>query len=90
MRTPVRAPARMTVADFLELVNWISGEPVLNIVEPYRLRILRDALDTWDGDRIKFNLIVCGRGKKNSSRPIWSSPPSSRSSPMTRSTATTS
>jgi len=53
------------VLDFLRLVVWLDGRPILNHLEPYRQKILTDVLDTRDGDRMKFNLALLGRGKKN-------------------------
>ena len=42
----------------------ITGKPLL--VEPYRERIFAEALDTRDADgRPRFNLVLCGRAKKN-------------------------
>jgi hypothetical protein len=51
---------------FAGLLNWIDGTPLLPLIEPYRLRLFEDALDTFDTNgRPKYNLVVSGRAKKN-------------------------
>jgi hypothetical protein len=48
------------------LLKWIDGTPLMRHIEPYRMRVFEQALDTFDADgRPRFNLIVCGRAKKN-------------------------
>jgi len=50
----------------VNLLKWIDGTPLVRYIEPYRARLFELALDTFDPDgRLRFNLIVCGRGKKN-------------------------
>ena len=50
----------------LGLLKWIDGTPLFQHIEPYRARLFDLALDTFEPDgRPRFNLIVCGRGKKN-------------------------
>jgi hypothetical protein len=68
LRTPVASPpTRIRVLDFLALVNWLDGSPILPTIEPYRAKILSDVLDTYDDDgRVRYNLALLGRGKKNS------------------------
>jgi len=54
------------VLDFLRLVHWLDGSPVLDHVEPYRRKILTDVLDSRLPDgRIRYNLALLGRAKKN-------------------------
>jgi hypothetical protein len=62
--TPGTRP-RTGVLDFLHLVRWLDGSPILATIEPYRRQILSEVLDTWDGDRIRYNHALLGRGKKN-------------------------
>jgi hypothetical protein len=42
-----------------------DGSPILATIEPYRKTILAEVLDTWEGDRVRYNLALLGRGKKN-------------------------
>lgn len=74
-RTPRRAapasanaatPPRITSSQFFGLLQWIDGRPLLDTIEPYRRRIFAQALDEFDDrGRPKYNLILCGRAKKN-------------------------
>jgi hypothetical protein len=57
---------RIPVLDFLKLVRWLDGRPVLDYVEPYRRQILTDVLDQHLPDgRVRYNLALVGRAKKN-------------------------
>jgi phage terminase large subunit-like protein len=58
---------RIAVLDFLKLVHWLDGSPILPRIEPYRRAILRDVLDTPDasGTGLRYNLALLGRAKKN-------------------------
>lgn len=48
------------------LLRWIDGSPLTAHIEPYRSRLFTLALDTFELDgRPRYNLIVCGRAKKN-------------------------
>ena len=48
------------------LLKWIDGTPLMGHIEPYRARLFDLALDTFEPDgRPRYNLIVCGRAKKN-------------------------
>ncbi|HKW00737.1 MAG TPA: hypothetical protein VJN96_12990 [Vicinamibacterales bacterium] len=48
------------------VLRWIDGTPLSQHIEPYRARLFDLALDTFESDgRPRFNLIVCGRAKKN-------------------------
>jgi hypothetical protein len=52
--------------EFFAHLRWIDGRPLLDVIEPYRRRLLTTALQTFDADgRPKYNLVVDGRGKKN-------------------------
>jgi hypothetical protein len=54
------------VLDFLKLVRWLDGSPMLNHIEPYRRAILTDVLDQRLPDgRVRYNLCLLGRAKKN-------------------------
>jgi hypothetical protein len=56
---------RVGILDFLGLVSWIDGTPMLDHVEPYRRRIF-EAFDAVDaGGRARYNLGLVGRAKKN-------------------------
>jgi hypothetical protein len=44
---------------------WIDGRPLMDVIEPYRRKILLDGLYTFDGDRPRYNRVLCGRAKKN-------------------------
>jgi hypothetical protein len=56
---------RVGILDFLGLVHWIDGTPMLDHVEPYRVRILEsfDAVDA--SGRAVYDLGLVGRAKKN-------------------------
>jgi hypothetical protein len=58
---------RVGVLDFLRLVHWLDGSPLLPRIEPYRRQILTDVLDTPDasGTGLRYNLALLGRAKKN-------------------------
>src|SRR5206468_3375066 len=58
--------ARMNaIADFLGMLTWLDGRPLMQIMEPYRLRIFERALERDEAGQFRHNLIVCGRAKKN-------------------------
>jgi hypothetical protein len=64
-KTPV-TKKRTSVLDFLSLVRWLDGTPVLDHIEDYRKQILSTFLDTYTSDgRVQYTLGVAGRGKKN-------------------------
>jgi hypothetical protein len=57
---------RIGVLDFLKLVHWLDGTPILPRIEAYRRRILTDVLDTPDATGgLRYNLALLGRAKKN-------------------------
>jgi hypothetical protein len=51
--------------DFFGKLRWLDGKPLLDTIEPYRRRIFTDVLYSFDGDRPRYNLALCGRAKKN-------------------------
>ena len=56
---------RVGIVDFLGLVHWIDGTPILAHIEPYRRRIF-EAFDAVEaGGRARYNLGLVGRAKKN-------------------------
>ena len=51
---------------FFKRLNWIDGSPLMDVIEPYRAIIFREALFSFDSDgRPKHNLALTGRAKKN-------------------------
>jgi len=50
---------------FFDKLRWLDGRPLLKTIEPYRRHIFEAVLYTFDGDRPRYNLAVCGRAKKN-------------------------
>jgi hypothetical protein len=59
-------------AEFFSHLKWIDGRPLLDTIEPYRLRILTSVLFTFEASdrrsgrwRRRYNLALCGRAKKN-------------------------
>src|SRR5437763_1080842 len=60
------ASDRVTARQFFERMRWLDGSPLLDHIEPYRLRIFDQAFDSFDDTgRLLYNLVVCGRAKKN-------------------------
>ena len=54
------------VRRFFAMLRWIDGTPLLEHMEPYRLRVFEQAFnDVDDAGHPRFNLILCGRAKKN-------------------------
>jgi hypothetical protein len=52
--------------DFFSHLSWLDGRPLLDTVDPYRRQIFTEALWTLRPDgRLKYNLVLAGRGKKN-------------------------
>ncbi|NOU09382.1 MAG: hypothetical protein HOO98_05100 [Nitrospira sp.] len=60
-------PVQVDPLEFFGLLTWIDGRPLLDVMEPYRQKILSDALSTFrpDGAPI-YRRVLTGRGKKNS------------------------
>src|SRR5690348_10372393 len=51
---------------FFRLLVWIDGRPLLAVIEPYRLTLFKIFLDPDSiTRRLKYNLLLAGRGKKN-------------------------
>jgi hypothetical protein len=52
---------------FFALLKWIDGRPLLDVMEPYRQAILREALYTFRPDGApQYKRVLTGRAKKNS------------------------
>jgi len=50
---------------FCSHLDWIDGKPLLDVIEPYRQRILTDALYTFrPDDTIRYKRCLTGRAKK--------------------------
>jgi len=61
-----RTTARIRWGNVVGLLRWIDGSPLVAHIEPYRAKLFTLALDTFEPDgRPRYNLIVCGRAKKN-------------------------
>ena len=59
----VTAPSPL---DFFSHLRWLDGRPLLDTIEPYRRQLFLDALYTFDEDgRPEYNMVLCGRAKKN-------------------------
>jgi hypothetical protein len=51
---------------FFKLLRWLDGQPLLNVIEPYRQEIFTQGLYSFDATgRSLYNLVLCGRAKKN-------------------------
>jgi hypothetical protein len=51
---------------FYSHLAWIDGRPLLDTIEPYRRKILSEALYTFDeAGAPRYNLVLSGRAKKN-------------------------
>ncbi len=51
---------------FFKLLKWITGDPLINVIEDYRKQIFMDSLYSFDATgRPVHNLVLCGRAKKN-------------------------
>jgi hypothetical protein len=63
-RTP--PPPVTSSRDFFSAMKWIDKTPLLDHIEPYRLRLFEQFFDEKDdAGRPRRNLAVWGRGKKN-------------------------
>jgi hypothetical protein len=52
--------------DFFAHLHWLDGRPLLDTIEPYRRELFVEVLWTLRPDgRLKYNLVLAGRGKKN-------------------------
>lgn len=55
-----------TSLEYFSHLKWIDGRPLLDVIEPYRQQIFRQALDTYRPDGVPVhNMVLAGRGKKN-------------------------
>lgn len=60
-------PLQVDPLKFLGLLQWLDGRPLLDVMEPYRQRILRNGLYTIRADGAPhYRRALTGRGKKNS------------------------
>ncbi len=60
-------PAQIDPLEFFSLLRWIDGRPLLAVMEPYRQKILSEALATVRPDGApQYRRVLTGRGKKNS------------------------
>ena len=51
---------------FISALKWLNGQPLSEVVDLYRQKILSDALFTFEEDgRPRYNLVLTGRAKKN-------------------------
>lgn len=58
--------AAPTPEDFFRPLCWLNGKPLLETIEPYRRRILAEALYSFDDDGWpRYNRVLSGRAKKN-------------------------
>jgi hypothetical protein len=56
----------LSALQFFGKLRWLDGHPLLSVIEPYRRTIFASALDARDAaGHLRYNLILCGRGKKN-------------------------
>ena len=55
----------MTIDDFLARLVWLDGRPLLDVVEPYRKRLLTAFFSADEHGDPRFNLGLAGRAKKN-------------------------
>ena len=60
-------PDLFSPLEFFRTLKWLDGTtPLLEHLEPYRLKIFQESLYSFDEDgTAKYDLILCGRGKKN-------------------------
>lgn len=65
VRVPERLAKIPSPLQFFARLKWIDGRDLLETIELYRRRIFTDVLWTFDGDRPRFSMALCGRGKKN-------------------------
>ena len=63
---PSREAPRITSMQFFAALRWIDGTPLLDHIEPYRRRIFEMLLYRVEPDgRVRYNLALTGRAKKN-------------------------
>jgi hypothetical protein len=60
------APRILGALELFEHMRWIDGTSLVHNIEPYRRRLFLETLDARDDDgRQRYNLVLCGRAKKN-------------------------
>ena len=56
----------MSPLEFFSKLRWLDRRPLVDVIEPYRMRIFMEALYTFDNDgRPTYNEVLAGRAKKN-------------------------
>jgi hypothetical protein len=56
----------MSPVEFFAGLKWLDGRPLLETIEPYRLKIFNDVLWSFDDAGVPcYNMALCGRAKKN-------------------------
>ena len=55
----------MQIDDFLSRLVWLDGRPLMSVVEPYRRRIFQQFFSRDEQGRLRYNLGLFGRAKKN-------------------------
>ncbi len=61
-----RPGSRQSCLKFFAKLVWLDGSPLLEHIEGYRRKILRDVLDSVDASgRVRFSQALLGRAKKN-------------------------
>ncbi len=66
MTAAKRPGSQQSCLKFFAKLVWLDGSPLLDHIEGYRRKILRDVLDSVDASgRVRFNLALLGRAKKN-------------------------
>lgn len=59
-------PVQVEPLDFFALLKWLDGRPLLDVMEPYRQTILKEALSTVRPDGApQYRRVLTGRAKKN-------------------------
>jgi len=59
-------PVQIPPTEFFGLLRWLDGRPLPDVMEPYRQKILSDALFTFRPDGApKYRRVLTGRAKKN-------------------------
>src|SRR5690349_16883123 len=57
--------ASSTPLAFFSRLKWIDGSPLMRHMEPYRQRIFERAEERDETGRLRYNLVLIGRAKKN-------------------------
>lgn len=59
-----KTPASLDVRAFFARLRWLDGRPLLDVVEPYRLRLFEQFFSRDAVGRLRYNLLLAGRAKK--------------------------